>query len=75
MRLTKNDRYSLNQDISILTENELRDVKFGLNFRWIAHTKKGHVDAANSAKDLANAIRAELARRVQDRHLNEAPKA
>jgi hypothetical protein len=74
MRLTKRDNYTLTKPMSELTESELRDTKFSLNFRWMGHVKKGHVDAAVRCKALSDAIRAELALRAQAKHLNEAVK-
>jgi hypothetical protein len=72
MKISKRDRYSLTKELFDFTESELRDLKFSLNFRWISHMQKNHKDAMDSCKDLTNAIRAELARRVQDRHLDES---
>lgn len=52
-----------------MTESELREVKFSLNYRWLGHLKRNQQDAAKSAQDLANAIRAELALRIQEQRM------
>jgi hypothetical protein len=72
MRLSKRDTYQLTKPIESLSESELRDTKFALNFRWMGHVRKGHVEAAKRAQALSNEIRAELAKRVQDEHLKAA---
>jgi hypothetical protein len=72
MKLTKRDNYTLTKPMNELTDSELRDIKFSLNFRWMGHVKKGHEDAAKRCKALADSIRAELAARLQAKHLNDA---
>jgi hypothetical protein len=72
MKISKRDRYSLNTAISQIGDDELRNLKFSLNFRWMAHVKKNHTDAALSAKTLSDEIRRELARRAQEEHLKNA---
>ncbi len=74
MKVKQSDRYSLKCDVSAMTDLELRNTKFSLNYRWVAHMQKGHHSAAQSAKLLTDTIRAELAQRVQDRQLNDALK-
>lgn len=69
MKLSNKDRYSLKVDTNAMSESELREVKFNLNYRWLGHLKRNQLDAAKSAQDLANAIRAELALRAQERHM------
>jgi hypothetical protein len=64
MKLTKRDVYTLTAPIEAISTDDLRDLKFGLNFRWLGHLKKGHAEAAERVKVLTNVIRAELARRM-----------
>lgn len=61
LNIKKSDRYSLNCNIEEISDSELRNLKFGLNFRWMEHIRKNHTLAAKSARDLSNIIRQELA--------------
>jgi len=69
MKVTKRDTYTLNTPLASMNESDLRDLKFGLNFRWLAHVKKGHTDAAERVKAITDLIRQELAQRAQNVHL------
>lgn len=57
------NRYALKAPISEIADSELYNIKMALNWRFIAHLKKNHSKAAESAKNLANEIRQEEMRR------------
>jgi hypothetical protein len=60
MKLSKKDTYSLTQSIKEIPDNQLRDIKFTLNFRYLGHMQKNHQEAADSAHNLIAEIKKEL---------------
>jgi hypothetical protein len=63
VKITKWDSYDLNKPIEEIGDDELRDLYFGLSFRWWKHLEQGHEHAADSAKALMIQIKRERAAR------------
>jgi hypothetical protein len=59
-KILASQRYGLNCPIAEIPLKELRNMKFGLSFRWYQHLKNDHKLAAESAKCLLNVLRREI---------------